>query len=118
MTDAMTTYFENLKNPAHHDDLMTLRAFIKEQVPQASEDLTYSMPTYWVKEGDSLCALASQKNYMSLYMDMDIVEKHRERLGNLNCGKSCIRFKSLDKLPLDVIADILQATVAKQTKTA
>lgn len=115
-SDAMNTYFENLKNPKHHDDLMALRQFIHEQVPQVVENLKYSMPTFWLDENDtdSLCALASQKNYISLYMDMDIVDRHREALGNLDCGKSCIRFKSLDALPLDVIAEILQETVAKQ----
>lgn len=117
---AMNTYFENLKNPKHHDDLMALRQFIHEQVPQAVENLHYSMPTFWLDENDadSLCALASQKNYISLYMDMDIVDRYREALGNLDCGKSCIRFKSLDALPLDVIAEILQETVAKQKPSA
>ena len=58
--------------------------------------------------------LASQKNYMSLYL-MCIYgdEKHRkwfeaewDKTGKKrNMGKSCVRFKKLDDLPLDLIEE-------------
>jgi hypothetical protein len=49
-------------------------------------------------------------------MDMELVEGYRDRLGGLDCGKSCIRFKRLDDLPLDVIAAILHKTVERQAE--
>lgn len=106
-------YFANLKNPRHHDDLQRLRAFVQQQFPDASEDLTYSMPTY-SQAGQVVVAFASQRSYMSLYLDVDLVEQHRADLSDLDCGKSCIRFKKLDALPLDVIGTIIQETVARQ----
>lgn len=115
MSDTVSEYFTDLKNPKHHDDLVKLRAFLNEQLPKATEDLTYGMPTY-SQNGHVVATIASQKNYMSLYMDMDLVEKHRDELGKLNCGKSCIRFTKLEKLPLDVIATILQETIEKQSE--
>ena len=58
--------------------------------------------------------LASQKNYMSLYL-MCIYgdEKHREwferewaKTGKkLSMGKSCVRFKKVDDVPLDLITE-------------
>jgi hypothetical protein len=51
--------------------------------------------------------LASQKNYISLYMDIQVVEKHRAELPGLSIGKSCIRFKRLDQLPLEVIQEMM-----------
>lgn len=110
MTDEFSRYFENLKNPKHLDDLQRLRAFLKEQLPDAIEDMQYNMPTY-SKDGQVVVAMASQRHHMSLYMDMELVEQHRSELGDLNCGKSCIRFKRLDELPLEVIGRILQETV-------
>ncbi|NDJ85363.1 MAG: DUF1801 domain-containing protein [Chloroflexi bacterium] len=113
MSDSIEHYFENLKNPNHYDDLQQLRAFLREQLPEATEDMTYGMPTY-SQNNHVVASIASQKNYISLYMDMELVEQHRDELGNLNCGKSCIRFKRLDDLPLDVIGTILAETVEKQ----
>ena len=77
------------------------------------ETIKYRMPTYEYGDG-VLCAFASQKHYMSLYMDTDIVEKHREELTGLSIGKSCIRFKKMDQLPLDTIKRMLEETVQKR----
>src|SRR5215207_6120377 len=53
--------------------------------------------------------LASQKNYMSIYMMSvygDEESKFREEYGatgkRLDMGKCCVRFRTLDDLPLDV----------------
>lgn len=116
MANTIEHYFGNLKNPSHHDDLVQLRSFLREQLPEATEDMTYGMPTY-SQNDHVVVSMASQKNYMSLYMDMGLVEQHRDELGNLNCGKSCIRFKRLDDLPLDVIGTILAETIEKQSET-
>ena len=60
--------------------------------------------------------LASQKNHMALYL-MTVYqnprlaewlrEQFRMRGKKLDMGKSCIRFKSLDDLPLDVIGEAI-----------
>jgi uncharacterized protein YdhG (YjbR/CyaY superfamily) len=63
-----------------------------------------------------LCALASQKHYMSLYMDAQLVEQHRAELAGLSVGKSCIRFKKLEDLPLHVIEAILLETMQRLDK--
>jgi hypothetical protein len=68
------------------------------------------MPTYELD--DVVCSFASQKHYMSLYMDVDLVEKHRVELEHLDVGKSCIRFKRIEDLPLETVSQILVETVA------
>ena len=66
--------------------------------------------------GHPLCyaALASQKNYMSVYLMNVYGHKETEewfraafktRGKKLDMGKSCVRFKALDDLPLDVIGE-------------
>jgi hypothetical protein len=58
-------------------------------------------------------ALASQKNYMSVYLSLysesaklKWFKKAYAATGKkLNMGKSCIRFKKLDDLPLEVIGE-------------
>ncbi len=91
--------------------LETLRGLVRVLAPEAIESMRYRMPTYDYR-GELLCAFASQKHYLSLYLDTDLVEKHRSELAGLNVGKSCIRFKRLEQLPLNTVAAILQETAA------
>lgn len=99
--------------PERQAALSGLRALIQEAVPDAVETLRYRMPTYEY-QGGVLCAFASQKHYMSLYMDVDLVERHRKELDGLDVGKSCIRFKRLEQLPLETVRTILDETVERR----
>lgn len=70
------------------------------------------------KEPLPFICLASQKNYMSLYLSCvydcgdtraDWFTKAWARTGKkLDMGKSCIRFRTVDDLALDVIAEALR----------
>ncbi len=103
----------NALEPERKAALETVREVILKSVPGVNESMKYGMPTYEL--GDVLvCALASQKNYMSLYMNVDLVKKHRQELEDLSIGKSCVRFRKLEKLPLDVVERILKETVDLQ----
>jgi Domain of unknown function (DU1801) len=64
-------------------------------------------------------ALASQKNYMALYMThvwadpevRDWFESEFRKTGKkLDMGKSCLLFRRLDDLPLDVIGEAIART--------
>jgi hypothetical protein len=67
-------------------------------------------------------ALASQKNYMSLYLmsaygqgpEEERLRKAFAAAGKkLDMGKCCIRFKRLEDLPLEVIGDAVRRVPAK-----
>lgn len=67
--------------------------------------------------------LASQKNHMSLYlfgiyMDSEsatwLMKSASEAGKKLDMGKSCIRFKKLDSLPLDLIAKAVKRHSVKE----
>jgi uncharacterized protein YdhG (YjbR/CyaY superfamily) len=102
-------YLEQLE-PKRREALSQLRSIILNTVPSAVETMRYRMPTYEFGEG-MLAVMASQKRYMSLYMEPEVVEEHRGALEGLNTGKSCIRFTSLDNLPLDEVRLMLNETV-------
>ncbi len=96
--------------------LTRLRALIKKAAPGATENMTYGMPSYFL--GGPIFGLASQKGYMALYVcDTDVVAAHRSGLRGLDCGKSCIRFRRLDDLPLAVITRIIEDTVRRARKS-
>ncbi len=106
------------KVPAKRLEAMQqLRTLVEATADDLVINMEYGMPTYWVGE-HALCAYASQKNYMSLYLDMELVEKYREEFGSLNCGKSCIRFTKIEKLPFETVTRILKETYAAQKALA
>ena len=65
-------------------------------------------------------ALASQKNYMSFYL-MNIcsdeavekwfVEGYKASGKKLDIGKACVRFKSLQDLPIDLVGEAIALTL-------
>jgi hypothetical protein len=68
-------------------------------------------------------ALAAQKNYyalylMSPYMDPEQEQRLRDEFKKagkkLDMGKSCLRFKKLEDLPLDVVGRVIASTPPKE----
>jgi uncharacterized protein YdhG (YjbR/CyaY superfamily) len=114
MSDRDTQVDEYLKKlePRRSAALGELRALILEEAPEAVETMKYRMPTYEFGSG-ILCAFASQKRYMSLYMETEAVKDHRAELGGLDVGKSCIRFRTFEQLPVDTVRAMLQETVER-----
>lgn len=119
-------YLESL--PAdRREAIEAVRAVICENLPEGYEEgMQYGMIGYYIPlsrypntyNGQALgyVALASQKNYMSLYLMGVYGNEERERSfregfasrgKKLNMGKSCVRFKKLDDLPLDVIGETI-----------
>ncbi|GAB5559407.1 MAG: hypothetical protein SynsKO_10540 [Synoicihabitans sp.] len=103
--------------------LTTLHRAIRKAAPKLKAGICHGMIGYgigpyktksgctgeWFKVG-----LASQKNYISLYIcacDKDegyLAENNKDRLGKVSVGKSCIRFKKLEQLDLDVALELVQ----------
>jgi uncharacterized protein YdhG (YjbR/CyaY superfamily) len=104
--------------------LEAVRRVILENLPDGYEEaISWGMITYQVplaaypntynKQPLMYAALASQKNHMAvyltgIYMDDDARQKfedeYRATGKRLDAGKSCVRFRKLENLPLEVIA--------------
>ncbi len=109
MTSKAATISEYLKElPADRCvALSELRALIHRVAPKTVEAMKYGLPSF-----GELCALASQKNFMALYVcESDIVKAHLARLGKVSCGKGCIRFKRIADLNLGAVESILREIV-------
>jgi hypothetical protein len=115
--------------------LEMLRAVIRGNLDAGYEEgMQYGMIGYYVphriyppgyhcdpKQPLPFAGMASQKNYMSLYLGC--IYQHAgqyewfkdawEKTGKkLDMGKACIRFKKVDDLALDVIAEVVRTTPA------
>jgi len=107
--------------------LEKVRKVILENLPKGyEEEMNWGMITYQVpiavypdtynKKPLMYAALASQKNHMAVYLTgIYTDEKRREKFETsyratgkrYNVGKSCVRFRKLDDLPLGVLADAI-----------
>jgi hypothetical protein len=57
--------------------------------------------------------LASNNRYISLYVSATegneyVAERYKSKLPKADIGKSCIRFKKLDDVDLDVVTEVIQ----------
>ena len=114
-------YIAALPEPRRHD-VEQIHAFIQKTLPPLKPHILSGMIGYGTyhyryasgKEGDwSLIALASQKNYISLYVcsiedGTYIAETYTDKLPNASIGKSCIRFKSVDDIDFTILAEIIK----------
>lgn len=116
--------------------ISAVRDVMLKNLPQGFEEgMRYGMIGYYVphrvypagyhcnpKEPLPYASLASQKNYMSIYlMCIYGAEKHREwfidaweKTGKkLDMGKSCVRFKKLEDVPLKVVGQAIKKVTVK-----
>lgn len=104
--------------------ILKVRELILDNLPRGYEEvMNWGMITYQVplsvypdtynKKPIMYAALASQKNHMAIYLSsIYINEEKRERFEKeyratgkrYDVGKSCVRFRKLDDLPLNLIA--------------
>jgi hypothetical protein len=107
-----------------------LRTLLKKHMPKGYTEqigwgaITYAVPMKVLPDtynGQPLCyaAIAAQKNYYSLYLMSAygdakqakwMESEFRKRGKKFDMGKSCLRFKTLDDLPLDVVAEAIAST--------
>jgi len=104
--------------PERRGEVEKVWRVVRESVPGGYvEEVGPKFLTF--KAGDeSYVALASQKNYISLYlMPVYFFPELKAKLDaageGLKCGKSCINFKRADELPLETVAEIVGATDAE-----
>ena len=90
--------------------LEIIRSIIFEVVPRAKEGIKYGMLLYSVKDMD-LASLAAQKHYVSLYLDPVVVDQFRPDLGDIDLGKSCLRFRRVSQLNASLLQKILKVAV-------
>jgi hypothetical protein len=126
------TYIANL--PAdRRAAISAVREVVLANLPKGyAETISFGMLSYEVplavypetynKKPLMYAALASQKSYMALYLcnvyaDEALAKTFRARVAaagkKLDMGKSCVRFKKLDDLALDAVAEAVRATPMK-----
>jgi hypothetical protein len=112
------------------DIVSAVRAVVIENLPDGYEEsMRWGMISYEVPlarypntyngQPLSYAGLASQKRHLALYLNnvysspdggVAFAERYRATGKKLDMGKSCVRFRQLDDLPLDLVAQVIAGT--------
>lgn len=111
------------------EQIQKVRSVIIENLPKGYEEvMNWGMITYQVplekypdtynKQPLMYAALASQKNHMAVYLmgiysseelRKDFEEKYKASGKKMDLGKSCVRFRKIESLPLELIGEAIAA---------
>ena len=88
------------------DQLQKVRKVLLGRLPDATEKISWSMPTYWKEH--NIIHFAAQKKHIGLYPGPEAVEYFSEKLdqAGLKYSKGSIRIPYANDLPLNLIAEI------------
>ncbi len=134
-SDATTVddYLDQLP-PDRRGEIETLLEAIRPAMPEGlSEEMGFGMINWVVpleREPDTyngkplmFAALASQRQYISLYLmsiysgstlDEETFRSRWQGAKKLNMGRSCVRFKKVDDLDLDLIREAIQGVTVDE----
>ncbi len=115
-------YIDLIEDPKRKAEIIKLHEMIQKTVPDLKPYILSGMIGYGSfhyksksgREGDwSVIALASQKNYISVYLcstegTQYMAEKHKDEFPKASVGKSCIRIKKLEDIDLDQLMKLLK----------
>ena len=129
-------YLSGLSDDRRHA-IEAIREVINRNLPKGYEEgMQWGMPSYFVPHSAypagyhcqpdqplPLVGLASQKNHMAFYgfcnyiddvLRNRFVEDWKKTGKKLDMGKSCVRFKKLEDVPLKVIGDAVKRVPMKK----
>jgi uncharacterized protein YdhG (YjbR/CyaY superfamily) len=94
--------------------LQELRALIKASAPDATERITYAMPTFDLN-GRHLVHFAGYEKHIGFYPVPSGIEAFKEELTPFKSGKGSARFPLGQLLPTDLIRRIVEFRVEENT---
>ena len=120
--------------PERRAEVARVRDVIRKRLPKGyAESMAFGMIGYGIPlerypntyngQPLSYVALAAQKHYYALYLmpaygheptEVKLRKAFEDAGKKLDMGKSCIRFKTADDLPLDAIGDIIASFPAEK----
>lgn len=101
------------------EQLEKIRAVIHSAAPDATEAMSYGMPTF--KLNGNLLHFAAFKEHLGIYPGSEAIEVFKQDLANFDTSKGTIRIPHTEPLPLQLIQKIteyrVKVNLAKKKKS-
>lgn len=93
--------------------LTELRAFITKLVPEATQKISYQMPTFYLY--GNLVHFAAHKNHIGFYPAPSAIEAFQEELSKYKWAKGSVQFPLKEPMPYDLIKKMVLFRVEENT---
>ncbi|MDF1543366.1 MAG: DUF1801 domain-containing protein [Anaerosomatales bacterium] len=97
--------------------LEDIRSLVREIVPDATETISYQMPTFDLN-GAHFVHFAGYDTHIGFYPIPTGIEAFKEELGAYKTGKGSVRFPLDQPLPLDLIRRIVEFRAEENRRRA
>ena len=96
--------------------LNEIRATIKAVAPEATEKISYGMPTFFLN--GNLVHFAAHKNHIGFYPAPSGIEKFKKELSKYEGAKGSVQFPLDQPMPLALISKIVKFRVTENKQKA
>jgi len=101
-------YIETFE-PKIQKTLHEIRDFIKNEVPEAVEKISYGMPTFYLN--GNLIHFAAFKNHYSIFPSPSGIDNFEKELAPYRTGKGTLSFPFDKPIPWDILQKVIQFRV-------
>ena len=94
--------------------LNELRKFIKEEAPEATEKISYGMPTFYLN--GNLVHFAAFKDHYGFFPSPSGIDNFEAELIPYRSGKGTLRFPFGEEIPWDLLRKVIRYRVEENLK--
>lgn len=98
------------------ETLESIRQVIREAAPEASETISYQMPTFW--QQGNVVHFAAFKNHIGFYPAPSGISEFEQELAPYITGKGTIQFPLGQPIPYELITKIVKFRVGENIAKA
>lgn len=102
--------------PELQQRLQQLRQVIRDAAPDATERISWQMPTFYLH--GNLVHFAMHKTHVGFYPGADGVAAFQKQLAAYKTSKGAVQFPLSQPIPFDLVTEIVQFRVAENQKEA
>jgi uncharacterized protein YdhG (YjbR/CyaY superfamily) len=100
--------------PAIQKTLNELRDFVKAEVPEATEKISYGMPTVYLK--GNLVHFAAFKDHYGFFPTPSGINEFEDELAPYKTGKGTLRFPFNEPIPWETLKKVIRYRVEENLK--
>jgi len=110
--ESIDSYIEQSADE-HREILQKIREVIRANAPNATEKLSYKMPTFW--QGENLIHFASHKNHLGIYPTPSATNHFADRIteAGYTFSKGCIQISWNKPIDYELVAEITKYRVSQ-----
>ncbi|MCA9837323.1 MAG: DUF1801 domain-containing protein [Trueperaceae bacterium] len=104
-------------SPDTQELLQSIRDTVLKAAPEATEAISYQMPTFKLK-GKNLVHFAAFKNHIGFYPTPNGIEEFKEELSQYKGAKGSVQFPLDQPIPYDLISRVVAFRVGENQTRA